>query len=545
MRTYSLEESKEIYQNAQEQGLDADRVMSVLVSKGNVLEGVDMNEARTVAQEKYGLGLARTQPLGSETMDDLRQIGVEGAQAFEQAAADQAAAKEQKQAGEISGARNVLRQVGASGRALSGSIGAALKGGVKALLSTKGEAKVKGAVEDVVTGAVESKFGQQASADWQAFKERNPEAAQDIADAFSIAEVGADIAGVGLAGKGTKGAVKVGKEAIETSVEQVVKEGADVALDTAQAANKIKTTATDFTKGIKDTADDVLAEFSPQQLSERNFAKSFKLAANDVVELDDIVGGPISEWAIANNLIKGTSEETVEEMIKFKLKNYNTVRDAIGTIDETFSFKDVPEIENMLDDIIKKTEGFESNQYKTINNQLKTAADKFNSGEASLSDVQFVKGAFDDIESIFKRSGATELKTGLKFQDLGASRREVQKFIENIVAEKLPGVDIKELNRNVRASRGLVDDIAKRAGKFDTQSSASLGDYFVFGLGQQVAPGFGPGVFALKKVVESAPIRLRLTKLLSKGKNRVSETDIKEIQRIIGEEIEGQIDIRQ
>ncbi len=543
MRTYSLEESKEIYQNAQEQGLDADRVMSVLVSKGNVLEGVDMNEARTVAQEKYGLGLARTQPLGSETMDDLRQIGVEGAQAFEQAAADQAAAKEQKQAGEISGARNVLRQVGASGRALSGSIGAALKGGVKALLSTKGEAKVKGAVEDVVTGAVESKFGQRASADWQAFKERNPEAAQDIADAFSIAEVGADIAGVGLAGKGAKGAAKVGKEAIETGVEQVAKEGTDIALDTAQSAAKLKATATDFTKGIKDTADDVLSEFSPQQLSERNFAKAFKLNATDVVQLDEMIGGPVSEWAIANNLVKGTSEETVESIVKFKLDNYNAVRDAVGAVDDTFSYQNVPEARNLVDTLIDKTDGVQSAEYVRINDELKTVAERLNRGEASLSDVQFVKGAFDDIESIFKRAGQ-DVKEGIRAKDLAASRSSVQKFLETSVADKLPNVNIKELNRNVRASRGLVDDIAKRAGKFDTQSSASLGDYFVFGLGQQAAPGVGPAAFAVKKVVESAPIRLRLTKALSKGKNRVSETDVKDIQRIIAEELSEQLDIK-
>lgn len=492
-------------------------------------------EKRESVKEKTGV----SQVLGSffkEAKGDFLGVGEDILRSSGRAAENITEAAGAMERGEQSFARTGLQQTGAALGAGASAIGAAVEGAVKLVLPQKAEDKIKEIAENLGQ-EVASRPEVQNIASWYA---NLPEKQQRDLDAVGgVLSLATEFAGAGAVKQPIK---RAGAEAVEQ-----ISRGASRIADTAglvrRSADEVVDSAGGFVRAIKETGADISKEFSPQQLSERNFAKSFKLAPGDVAELDSMAGGPVSEWAISNKLIAGTGEETVENIAKFKLDNYNSVRDAVGAVDETFSFRDVPEAENIVDDLIEKTGSLKSREYQNINSQLRQAAERLNRGEASLSDVQFIKSALDDIESIFKRSGSggQEFKQGLRFKDLGESRSEVQKFIEDTVAQKFPNINIRELNRNVRVARGLVDDIAKRAGKFDTASSASLGDYFVFGLGQQALPGAGPALFGIKKVVESAPIRLRLTKWLSRKKGRVKETDIKEIQRVIAEELDDQL----
>lgn len=566
-RNYTLEESQKIYNTAKESGLNPDKVMAELVGRGATFEGVDMEQAQDFAKKKFGIktrqeresiiaDLRKPQttqevsvvdPQEDRVKDDILETGEGIKEAGQRAVsgvreAVSRGAELDEEGFKQKRASTVLQAIGAASKGAADILGETAIGAVKVILPPKVEKKVKDGVIDVMTGVLESGFGKRVASDWQAFEKAHPEAAENIKGGLGIIEAGLEAVGGGVAAKAGVDVAQTAKRTATNVVEDVASRSKNILPKRNPTA--VVSSADELIQTVKDTTSDVFKELGPQQLSERNFTKAFKLAPSDVVDLDKMVGGPVSEWAISNNLIKGTSEETIESIIKFKFDNYNSVRDAVSAVEDTVSFKAVPEAENIVDALIKRTEKLKSAEFSQINKQLNDIKARLETGDASLSDVQFLKSSLDDIESIFKRTSGGGVKEGIRFQDLASSRSEVQRFIEESVSSKFPGVDIRELNRNVRVSRGLVDDIAKRAGKFDTQSSASLGDYFVFGLGQQVIPGAGPAVFAVKKVVESSPIRLRLTKALSKAKDRPTPTNLKEIRDILQEEIGSQLDIK-
>lgn len=488
---YTQEQARQIYQDAQSKGLNPDKVMAELVNRGATIEGIDMVEAVRYSQGSENIGYGqRVKQNVSSNLEQLKAdiVGGDGRSNFSRI---------------VSGGAAVAR------------------GAVSPLTEAPGVKQVGEVVSKGIDLAGEN-LAKLYSSDFQ--KElanmSDEEFSKAIQPLTDIKNAG-DIANTLLTARGLAETAKPVTSGIKSTVSGTKSVG----------------------RAITDTAGDVFKTFDPQQLSERNFARTFKLSAGDVGKLDEMTGGAVSEWAISNKLIGRTATDTIDNITEFKNKNYNAVRDAVSAVDDIYSFKDVPEARNIVDTLIKDTEGLSSGKYTEVTNQLKSIAEKLNKNEATLSDIQFIKSAFDDIESIYKRSN--EVKSSIKSQDLAASRTEVQKFIEDRVAEKIDNIDIRELNKNVRVAREFIDDVAKNAGKFDTQSSASLGDYFVFGLGQQAVPGFGAGAFAIKKIVESSPIRMRLTKALSRGKKRVSETDIKAIQKEIADEIASQLNIKQ
>lgn len=435
------------------------------------------------------------------------------------------------QRGEINPVRGTLQIAGQLAGAGADAIGNLFKAGVKTVLPQVAEEKLK-EVANNLGEEIAKRPEVQSAVNWYSNLDENQK--KDIDAVGGIVSLVSEFVGVGT----TKRGLSLAKEGLETAT----KNTADIA---SKVAKRVSTKTKGFGEGITtitETAKEVGKEFSPSNFADRQFVRAFKLTPPDVSDVETVIGGNVSEWAVANNLIGKNADETIQNITKFKLDNYNTVRDAVGAVEETFSYNDIPELENLVDDLILKTESLKSNKYKNLNTGLKTIAEKLNNGEASLSDVQFAKSTFDDIESIFKRSNVNELKEGMAFQDLGASRSDVQKFIEDRVSEKFPDINIRELNRNVSASKTLVDDIIKRSQKFDTASSASLGDYFVFGLGQQMTPGVGVATLGLKKIAESTPIRMILSKWLAK-KGNIKPTDLKKIQKEIADEIGSQLDL--
>lgn len=505
-----------------------------LAPKGNIQDAI--------AQFKSGQTKESfVKDLGS----DLRQAGQEISQSFQRRGMAVQEAKTASDMGEQSQVRGIAQGLGETAGFLADTIGTAFKTIVKAPLSQETETKLKQKAGEVVSSLAETPGGQDIKFVADSFKnwyenELTPEQQRDV-DAFGgVTALATELVGVGTG----KRAAKAGLETVEQGVKRVD----DVVSSTfRRTPEEIDSVVANTTKQTVDngnlfieTAKELKKSFSPSKLADRQIAKSFKLAPSDVTDIENRIGGSMSDWLVANNLVKASADQSMDAINKFKLENYNLVRDAIGSVDETFSFNDVPELRNLVDDLIQKTEVGQSEKYVNLNNQLKQAANKFNRGEATLSDAQFVKSAFDDIESIFKRS-KQEVKEGVKFADLAESRSQVQQFIENIVSEKLPNVNIKELNRNVSVSKTLVDDIIERAGKFDTQSAIGLGDYFVFGLGQQAIPGAGVAAFAGKKIVESSPVRMAITRFINKNP-QVKATDLETMKKEIADAINAQFE---
>lgn len=485
-----------------------------------IKQGVDLT--------KFGRNITTQTPEGglfSETARDIKQFGSDFKQSAERRMSNMGETRQALQSGEIKDPEAIFQTIGQVAGLGADQIGNLFKLGVKAILPQKAEEATKQVVENLGEKVIEIPEVQSAI-NWYSNLDENQK--RNVDAVGGIVSLASEFVGAGAGKRG----IQATKNVIGNTAEEAVNR---ISKSVGSQIDNVKSVKNVFSQ----TAKEVGAEFSPSQIADRVFVKGFKLAPGDVSDVEGILKSSVSDWAVSNNLVGKNGKETVEKITKFKFDNYNAVRDAVGAVDETFSFKDVPEAENIIDRIIDRTEGLGSVEYRGVNNQLKNIAEKLNSGGASLSDIQFVKSTFDDIESIFKRSGQTDFKEGVKFADLGSSRKSVQTFIEDRVAEKLPNVDIRELNRNVAASKTLVDDIIKRSAKFDTASSVSIGDYFVFGLGQQAVPGAGIATLGIKKVVESTPIRMLLTKALAK--KTVKPTDIKKIQQEIAAEIEAQL----
>lgn len=467
----------------------------------------------------------------TEAVEDIKQLPKDFMSSSEKRAENIGEIQKSFQKSEVSPVRGTLQIAGQLAGAGADAIGNLFKTGIKAVLPQKAENKLK-EVASNLGEEIAQRPEVQSAVNW--YSNLSEAQQKDIDAVGGVVSLVSEFVGVGTVKRGASLTKEVTSQAVEKTASNLAK----------RFSKKVgKLPELDSTNVIGETIKEVGKEFSPSNFADRQFVKAFKLAPSDVNEVETVIGGNVSEWAVANNLVGKNADETISNITKFKLDNYNTVRDAVGAIDDSFSYNDVPEIENLVDDMIVKTESLKSNKYKNLNSQLKSIAEKLNNNEASLSDVQFVKSTFDDIESIFKRSNINELKEGMSFQDMGASRSEVQKFIEDRVLEKFPDVNIRELNKNVSASKTIVDDIIKRSQKFDTASSASLGDYFVFGLGQQALPGAGVATLGVKKIVESTPVRMILTKWLAK-KGNIKPTDLKKIQSEIAKELESQLNIK-
>lgn len=492
-------------------------------------QGVDLSKFGRPRQTATVDSLSK--PFGSETLSDVKQLGTDFMASTEKRAGNIADIQESIDTGKVGKTRGILQTAGQLAGAGADSIGNVFKAGVKAVLPQVAEDKLK-EVAGKLGEEVVKRPEVQSAVNWYSNLDENQK--RDVDAVGGVVSLVSEFIGAGTAKRGAT----LAKEGVGTAL----KNSTDVATGLAKRVSSKTKGFSEAMSTIGETAKEVGKEFSPSNFADRQFVKAFKLAPSDVNDVESIIGGNVSEWATVNNLVGKNGDETIANITKFKLDNYNSVRDAVGAVDELFSFNDIPEMENLIDDLILKTESLKSNKYKNLNTQLKTIAEKLNKGEASLSDIQFTKSTFDDIESIFKRSNVNELKEGLSFQDLGASRSDVQKFIEDRVVEKFPDINIRELNKNVAASKTIVDDIIKRSQKFDTASSASLGDYFVFGLGQQAGAGLGVATLGLKKITESTPIRMILTKWLAK-KGNIKATDLKKIEKEITDEIEAQLDL--
>jgi len=503
-----------------------------------------------------------------EVGQDIKQAGAEIKESIQSGQERVAENTEEFNTGEISKGSRIFQNLGAGAKGASNFIGSVIKGGAKILAgSDEQETNVK---EDLATAV--TKIGEfnmpvvdqegggltniplkdavsntgQALLDGIDYDNLSTEKQENLIAIGEVVEILSEFIGAGS----TKKALRAGSEVVEQGItrgqdlaEQLItiggKKGEDVAKAVGSKASDVAGAIASPFKVIGDVAGDIAGEFSPSSFGGHSFTKAFKLAPSDITNLQAMTGGQdVARWANANNLIKDTGAETMESITKFKQNNYDAVRDAVLLVDDKLSFKDIPEAANIADSLIDDISGMKSSRFQQLDNQLKDAVSRLNKGEGTLSDVQMIKSSFDDLTSIYKRGG--DVKQGLKFQDLAESASSMRRYIEDRVAEQFPDIDIRQLNNNVRISKTLVDDIVKRSGKIDTQAVTSLGDYFIFGLGQQAVPGLGVATVGLKKIAESTPVRMRLARYLA-GKGDITPTDIEGIQKIIREELEASI----
>ena len=423
---------------------------------------------------------------------DLRGIGQDIISSAEKRAGNIGESFSAMKAGEQSLGKTLSQSAGQLAGAGSEAIGATLKGAANVVLpQTTEEAitkKISGVVEKTPLPEIIQKYEQ--------LKQTNPVLARDIDSALGLGALALDFAGLDIA--------KRGANLAGTGVKKSVDEIASGISEVTSGAKSTAKLATDLAKDVTPTS---------AGLRDRAVAGGLRLAPSDISTFKQISGGTedIGEFMSRNKLILDTPEETVDALVKFKKRNYELTRDAIALDDNKYTFADIPELETTVDFLINDLSKTKSPEYQNVLSQLQKIK---SAGEFDLLQAQYVKNVFDDIESVYKRTG--EVREAIGAEDKALTIQPVRRFIEDRVSENYPTIDIRGLNRNVQLSSEILDSIAKRAPKADTASVLRLGDYATLGVGNQVLPGSGFAALFTKKVAESAPVKLRFARLMAR-----------------------------
>lgn len=323
---------------------------------------------------------------------------------------------------------------------------------------------------------------------------------------------------------------KLGSTA-EKVAEMAVPFSGAAAKKAVELATKIKTLTNP--KIISDAAKDILPTASGAR--DRFLANGLRLApVEDISTIEQATGNNIGDFMSKFNLIKDTPEETTKALSAFSKQNYHLTRDAVSLVDDKFTFQDLPELKSTIDFLKKDLAGRSSPEYKQALQHL-IGIEK--NGSFELTDAQYVKSLFDDVESVYKKTG--DVRDAVQAQDKANTISHVRRFIEDRVQEVYPEVDLRSLNNNTQTSRALMDAIVKRSNKADTASLFQLGDMAVLGIGEAQAPGAGYAALFAKKIVNSSPILLRLSRYFGKKAGTTDDTkNLTDVEKLITSELE-------
>jgi hypothetical protein len=307
----------------------------------------------------------------------------------------------------------------------------------------------------------------------------------------------------------------------------LVKNTAQKTVDkTFDVLSKIKTSIPEIDApkiNISQTAKNVGGSILPKaaDLRDNALARSFGLApVQDIAKINKVLGAEDSfgDFMGRYNLIKNSPQETIESVAKFQSENYNRVRDAISLVDSPYKIDDVQGLRQTVDMIEDELRNTSSQRFASVLRQLDAIKRK---EDLDLLDVQYIKQTADEVSSFYKRSG--DAKQNIRAEDMIDNMNSVRRFIENEVTTQYPELPISELNKNVRASRALLDAIVLRSGKKDTASLLNLGDMSVLGAGSVIEPWAGFAGLLTKKVLGADTVQLTIARMLD-GLARKSAT---------------------
>lgn len=264
MQTYTLEQSKKIYQDAKAKGLDGKKVIYLMAKQGTTFDGLDNNGILDYGKQNYE---PKKEPIGySDTGEDIKQTGKGIVNLAKEKIGNIKESVGAFKAGEQTFAETAGQAVGQVAGGVSGVAGEVVKGVVKTALPQEAETAVKDVVKQGVegvikltnkyedlkqsnpalAGAINFALGNTPEtalsigdliAGYQEIKDTNPRLARNIDAALGVAELGIDIATLG----GAKVATTAGKELVTEGAEIAAKQVAKVAKTAGtEAANLAK-----------------------------------------------------------------------------------------------------------------------------------------------------------------------------------------------------------------------------------------------------------------------------------------------------------------
>jgi len=340
-------------------------------------------------------------------------------------------------------------------------------------------------------------------------KYANSQYGQDLSNVFQTVSDYNDIAGALVSPNAASKATSKLTSAVGNTVDRV-------ATKASSAVDNVASKAKGFSNPsgtIRNIVNDAVP--TGDRLVNSNVTKALDLTAGDASTFFQNFNEDVGRFIADRNLIRGTKAETVSAIDDFYKQNYTAVRSEIGKVTTQYKPSQVPRYIEALKSVKQMTEGVPGLQKASV--EVDNLLSK--KGNITLADVQRVKELVDKYHSIYKRSG--DVADGRTAEGLNNIRSEIKTFIESEV-KKNSGADIGQFNKNVGASRELLDMVEVRSPRGLTKSNLGMGDWATMGAGAAVTfPVLGPlaplgGIAALfvKKAIQSPTFMLKLSKYL-------------------------------
>lgn len=240
-------------------------------------------------------------------------------------------------------------------------------------------------------------------------------------------------------------------------------------------------------------------------------SQALHLTPGDMSNFFGKIDQDVGQFVADNNLIGETAEATLENLRTFKNANYDAVRTEIANVPKAYKISQVPRYYDSLKQVYEQVDGVKGLEKTAVEveNMLKKEV-------VTLEDVQRVKELMDDHFQLYKVTG--DVKDATSKKGVATMRQELKEFVENEVSANNPQADIRGMNKNVQASRALLDAAELRTPRGLKSYQPGMGDWAMFGFGSVMGGGFNPltGIAALffKKALETPSVRLRLAKLV-------------------------------
>lgn len=514
------EQEKNIIQYGMEQGKTRDEIQTALQ---NFRAGiVTTKEPVTAPVEERGVFQRIVEDIPSDIQETRERLG----EAIDVGVERTAEIKAAQEAGEQGMLRSLLQRFGTGAGTVARGIGETITGVAKVAATPElEEATVRG-IQRVAEPVVTSEAAQRALSMYEGL---SPESKRDVDAVFGVLGLGAELFGAGVAGRGARQA----RLATRGAVEDIARRTREVEVPKIELPDAARLE----TIGV---ARDLIEDIVPkrEQLREQFVANAFGLSpVTDLANIKKATGNDVGEFMMRNGLIRNTADETLQAVDDFHKANYSTVREAVALVDDTYTFNDLPEMESLIDFLIKDFDGRKSAEF--VSNAARLREIK-KAGTFQLSQAQEVKSMFDRVESIYKATG--DVREAVAAQDKANVVRPIRRFIEARVDDNL-GIDIRQINNNTQTTKEIMDAIAKRAGKQSTKSIVTLGDLSALGFGTVISPVVGVTALMGKKVLESSPFQLRMAQIVGGDVlEGVTPSELKKINDMIRDELKKSVD---
>ncbi len=261
------------------------------------------------------------------------------------------------------------------------------------------------------------------------------------------------------------------------------------------------------------------------EMQRNQVIKALDLTQGDLVTISKKTGNDVTDFIVANKLIKDSPEAIASSLEDFRKTAKATKASEIAQVKSVYTPEQVPSVIKGLDTIYEDVSGVAGLE-KVADDIQKLRTKK----QFTLEDVQNAQYLLDENSSIYSKIG--DAKSSTKAKGLDNIRKDIRSFIENEVDTATNGnTNIRKLNNDIQTSYSIEDAINTRATRNLTRQKISLSDSVVlFGGGATFSPVVGIGLYLGKKVIESPTFRLAFTKALSAQPIKRIKTIVNEIK---------------